>query len=83
VDERLPCMRCGIRVLSDHLQRVATAGGEYRFCILCAKDFWEWLSCRSLHTEAEPVSREIKGFSVALCLICRCELDRWLKPLYL
>ena len=81
-EERHCCMRCGVRTIPAHLQRVALPGGELRFCYLCCNEFWAWMSSRATHSECEPTVPTAKGLALGSCLVCRCELDRWLKPLY-
>lgn len=71
-----------MRTIPAHLQRVALPGGELRFCYLCCNDFWDWMSSRATHSESEPTVPTAKGLALGLCLVCGCELDRWLKPLY-
>ena len=81
-EEKSCCTKCGFPAIPSHLNQVVLPGATLRLCALCWNDFWDWLAGRSLHTERKPVTPQTKELSVGFCLICRCELDRWLRPLY-
>lgn len=79
--EGASCLRCGALGSPEHLRNFFFPGGGVRLCALCWNEFWEWLGGRSAHAEGHGPGGRSEGPGLCLCLICRCELERWLKPL--
>lgn len=75
------CLKCGASGAPEHLRNFFVPGGGVRLCALCWNEFWEWMGARSAHSGRHEPAGSSEGLGLHLCVICRCELERWLRPL--
>ncbi len=78
--EFMACMRCGLRGKTINMRRISFPQITLSLCPLCWEGFWQWFGGRNSHCPEGGRAIPNNDLGLGLCLICQCELERWLHP---